>query len=159
MGDCCNTIKTPVQEQQHITCPRCGTTGKRVETITLKSLLLPDALAKLEPNSHYQLCMNPNCGVVYFNENGQSFLTAELKVPVFHKTEDDDCPVCYCFGWTRAKIKREIEKTGKSTAVAAITEHIKAGRCGCNVNNPQGSCCLDNVRKVVFSFAETRKQP
>ncbi|MHB1128265.1 MAG: putative iron-sulfur cluster-binding metallochaperone, partial [Bacillota bacterium] len=141
---------------QHITCPRCGTNGKRVETITLKSLLLPDALAKLEPNSHYQLCVNPDCGVAYFNENAQSFLTEELKVPVFQKTGDENCPVCYCFGWTRANIRQEIEEIGKCSAVTAITEHIKAGRCGCDVNNPQGSCCLGNVRKVALTFTEAK---
>jgi hypothetical protein len=30
-----------------------------------------------------------------------------------------------------------------------VTEHIRAGRCGCNVNNPQGSCCLGNIQAVV----------
>lgn len=27
--------------------------------------------------------------------------------------------------------------------------HIKADRCGCEVNNPQGSCCLGNVSAFI----------
>ena len=30
----------------------------------------------------------------------------------------------------------ETQQTGTSTAVASITAHIKAKRCGCEVNNP-----------------------
>lgn len=156
MADCCITTKAPIQEQGNKSCPKCGSAGKTVETITLKSLLLPDALARLEPESQYRFCVNPTCEAVYFNENGQFFVTGELKVPVFQKSEDENCPVCYCFGWTTDKIAREIQDTGSSTAVASITEHIKAGRCGCDVNNPQGSCCLGNVRAVVRSFTESK---
>lgn len=55
-------------------------------------------------------------------------------------------PACYCFNWTRARIRKEIKQAGKSQAVQEISMHMKANRCGCEVNNPQGSCCLGNVR-------------
>lgn len=29
--------------------------------------------------------------------------------------------------------------------VELIRENIRENRCGCEVNNPQGSCCLGNV--------------
>ena len=152
MADCCNSVTLPGQDRGDTRCPRCGNPGKKVPLITLKSLLLPEALARLEPASSYRLCLNPNCDVAYFNEKGAPFTTSELKAPVWQKSGDLECPVCYCFGWTPARIKKEIEETGASTAVASITEHIRAGRCGCEVNNPQGSCCLGNVRKVVNTF-------
>ena len=57
--------------------------------------------------------------------------------------------VCYCFRYTPGSIRAEIEATGHSTVVDAINEGIQAGQCACDIRNPQGSCCLGNVRAVV----------
>lgn len=40
----------------------------------------------------------PDCPVVYFNEEGQTFSIKQVKVPVFQKEKGLDVPVCYCFG-------------------------------------------------------------
>ena len=130
------------------TCPKNETKGKKVKSITLKSLLKPSALENLNPDTTYYLCEASDCSVVYFNEKGQSFSTEQIKVPVFQKDKSLDIPVCYCFGWSRDRIQQEIIQTGKSSAEANIRGHIQAGRCGCEVNNPQGSCCLGNVRQL-----------
>lgn len=47
---------------------------------------------------------------------------------------------------------QELEETGRTTALKEITIHTKAGRCGCEVNNPEGSCCLGNVNRLIDSF-------
>jgi len=151
MADCC-AVKTPTKLEEKFNCPKCGNDGKKVEVVTLKSLLVPDALAKLSPQNSYRMCSNETCDVVYFNEQEEIYTTEDVKVAVFQKTDAEDCPVCYCFGWSRDKIKKELEETGKSTAADTISEHIKAGRCGCDVNNPQGSCCLGNVKKTVKEY-------
>ncbi|MEB3103874.1 hypothetical protein VF724_19850, partial [Paenibacillaceae bacterium T2] len=68
-----------------------------------------------------------------------------IKVPVYQKNESEHTPVCYCFGWTRSRLK-----AGQTQdAIERIQMHMKAGRCGCEVNNPQGSCCLANVIEFV----------
>ena len=131
------------------TCPKNETKGKKVKSITLKSLLKPSALENLNPDTTYYLCEASDCSVVYFNEKGQTFSTEQIKVPVFQKDKRLNVPVCYCFGWSRDRIQQEIIQTGKSSAEANIRGHIQAGRCGCEVNNPQGSCCLGNVRAIV----------
>ena len=130
------------------TCPKNETKGKKVKSITLKSLLKPSALENLNPDTTYYFCEAPDCPVVYFNEKGQSFSEEQVKVSVFQKDKSLDVPVCYCFGWSRDRIQQEIIQTGKSSAEANIRGHIQAGRCGCEVNNPQGSCCLGNVRQL-----------
>ena len=155
LADCCSTTSDQCKTVVEFSCPKCGNKGKAIEIVTLKSLLLPEALAKLEPNSGYRVCTNKDCSIVYFNKAGRTFLTSDLKVLVYPKNDEEDCPVCYCFGWTKKKLKTEIEQTGQSTAVSSISEHIKAGRCGCDVNNPQGSCCLGNVKNVLESLANT----
>ncbi len=147
MADCCNVTQEKYQVQHD--CPRCGNEGKSMEIITLKSLLLPNALEKLNPVNNYRMCMNKSCNIVYFNEKKEVYLTEDINVPVYQKTEDEDCPVCYCFGWTRQKLKKGAYEGEGHNIISTITEHMKAGKCGCNVNNPQGSCCLGNVKNTL----------
>ncbi|MGQ9873055.1 putative iron-sulfur cluster-binding metallochaperone [Leptodesmis sp.] len=135
-------------------CPHDRSQGKPVKVLILKSLLVPQSLERLNPQVDYQFCSSANCPVVYFSAAGDVFTTDDLKVPVFQKDPGQEVPVCYCFGWTRQRIQQDLEQQGQTSAIAAITAHIKAGRCGCEVNNPQGSCCLKNVRDYVSGRQE-----
>lgn len=137
----------------HETCFQCGNKGKPVELITLKGLLKPEAMRQLEPSVSYRFCQNKNCSTVYFNGN-HSFMKDDVLVPIFQKEEGEKTSVCYCFGYTREKIVDEIQKTGGSTAIQAITQQIKAKRCACEFRNPQGSCCLGNVKQVLLEAQE-----
>ncbi|MFS8866610.1 putative iron-sulfur cluster-binding metallochaperone [Synechococcus sp. H65.1] len=138
-------------------CPRSGEQGIPVQLITLKSLLCPRALAQLNADSSYAFCQDPICPVVYFSEQGQSFGVDDLKVPVFQKESGEDVPVCYCFAWTRRRIRQELQgSTTPQAILAEIAAHIKARRCGCQVNNPQGFCCLENVRQVILEVQQEK---
>ena len=131
-------------------CPQCGAAGRPVEVLTLKALLRPDALARLEVGASYFFCAAPACDAVYFaGEAASVYHKPDLEVRVGQKESDDPIPLCYCFGHTRASVREEIERTGGSSAPASITAHIRAGRCGCDVNNPSGACCLGEVNKTV----------
>ncbi len=131
-------------------CSECGQQGRAVETLALKALLRPDALARLEVTASYCFCASPSCAVVYFADEVESiYHKADLEVRVGLKETDDPISLCYCFGHTRASVSEEIERTGNTSAPASITAHIKAGRCGCDVNNPSGACCLGEVNKAV----------
>lgn len=132
-------------------CPQNDNRGKPVQLITLKSLLKPSALERLEPASEYRFCETAECSVVYFSTIGDTFTIQDLKVPIFQKDNSADAPVCYCFGWSRQRLQNELALTGIGTAIESITAHIQAKRCGCEVNNPQGSCCLGNVRRAIKS--------
>ena len=140
----CCCAPTP-QTSVDLCCPVNGEKGKPVQLITLKSLLKPSALETLNPHTDYFFCGTPDCQVVYFNSEGQGFTTDQIKVPVFQKYEGENVPVCYCFGWTRKRIQQEITQTRHSSVEDSIRKQVKARRCGCEVNNPQGSCCLANV--------------
>ena len=146
--DCCS----PSAEKATLSgCPRNDNWGKPVPLIPLKSLLKPAALERLDPTSNYRFCETAECSVVYFSTLGDAFTIQDLKVPIFQKDNSADVPVCYCFGWSRQRLQNELASTGESTAIESITAHIQAKRCGCEVNNPQGSCCLGNVRCVIKS--------
>jgi len=129
-----------------VACPVTGVKGKVVKMVTLKALLQPRALAKIEPDSTYRFCPDPSCDVVYFSE-AQLYYTSDIKVSVFQKDESSDVPVCYCFGHSRADVLFSV--ANGSDLEASIVGHIKARRCGCEVNNPQGSCCLSNVKTLI----------
>jgi hypothetical protein len=135
-------------------CPHDRSQGKPVKVLTLKSLLVPQALERLNSQADYQFCSSANCPIVYFSAEGDTFTTSDLKVPVFQKDPAKEVPVCYCFGWTRQRLQQDLEQQEQTLAIAAITTHIQAGRCGCEVNNPQGSCCLKNVRDYLSGRQE-----
>lgn len=57
-------------------------------------------------------------------------------------------PICYCFDWTRQRIKEALIAQ-KISPVEEIKQHIQAKRCGCEFNNPEGKCCLKNVNQYI----------
>ncbi|MFF2910917.1 (2Fe-2S)-binding protein [Paenibacillus sp. NPDC057934] len=147
MESCCQTsTKKPTTPTQ---CPACHLKGKSIQMITLKALLQPTALETIHPESAYAFCTNPSCEVVYFS-NEQTFGKDMLKIPVFQKDEALDVPVCYCFGWTRERLITAVEEN--QHPIVHIREQVQANRCGCEVNNPQGACCLGNVTTFIRSL-------
>ncbi|QSO48346.1 putative iron-sulfur cluster-binding metallochaperone [Alicyclobacillus mengziensis] len=149
MDDCCQVSE---QGNDPTFCPTCQQRGKNVPLITLKSLLTPSALSTIDPSSAYSFCSNPACEVVYFSGE-QVFNKDAIKVPVYQKNEGSEVPVCYCFGWTRQKLVEAIQDEEKPAQ--HISEQVKVNRCGCEVNNPQGSCCLGNVTAFVQGIEQS----
>lgn len=144
--NCCTTAKpSDTNTSIVMACPISGQKGKEIKLITLKSLLIPAHLAELDPTQTYYFCKDADCDVVYFSQT-QAFTKQHLKVKVHQKEIAKDVPVCYCFDWTPQSIAAAADA---STISSSINEHIKAGRCGCEVNNPQGSCCLGNVNAEI----------
>ncbi|MDJ0706240.1 MAG: (2Fe-2S)-binding protein [Leptolyngbyaceae cyanobacterium MO_188.B28] len=137
-------------------CPVSGAKGKKVKIITLKSLLTSSALETLNPDKTHYFCSATDCPVVYFDGQGQVFRRHQVAVPVFQKDLRLQVPICYCFSWTRDRIYQEIQQTGSSTAETSILNHIKAGRCRCEINNPQGSCCLANIRTFMREVLQAK---
>ncbi|MGH7449892.1 MAG: putative iron-sulfur cluster-binding metallochaperone [bacterium] len=146
--NCCLVVeKTPAPTRAK--CPVSGTLSRKVQRRTLEHLLKPDKLDSLR-NVQYYYCKEPTCNVVYFsNENVSFFTTDDVTVKVFVKDQSDKAPVCYCFNWTRARIKQQIKETGQSTAAMEIAREIKAGNCACDLKNPKGECCLGDVNAFV----------
>lgn len=147
MSDCCYHLPSnQFESRDKNQCPQDGTKGQAVQLITLKSLLKPRALEQLNSQTSYRFCNSSDCSVVYFSADGQIFTTNDVQVPVFQKHGGETVPVCYCFGWTRQALRQEMPKSGIDRVLSSIQAHMKAKRCGCEVNNPQGSCCLGNVQ-------------
>jgi hypothetical protein len=173
MSGCCTPVKAKNDENERVErccappvaakeagavqtqhCPACGQKGKMVDRITPKAMLNVSLLALQD--TAYLFCPTAACDVVYFSTDGrQLFTTEKIRVPVHQKEPGDErVPVCYCFRHSPATIRSELLATGQSTVIEEISAGIKAGHCACEIRNPQGSCCLGNVRAVVTQVGQ-----
>jgi hypothetical protein len=98
----------------------------------------------------YRFCASAGCPVVYFTPNGtQQFTTEQLRELVFQKAPGNPASlICYCFQHSLGAIQAA-DASMRAQIVADITAGVQAGRCACDLRNPQGSCCLGNVRRIV----------
>ena len=147
----------PRKERVDKQCPRCGQTGRPVDTQTVKAMLAT-TLHAIRP-THYHFCQTVGCPIVYFAEDGQqSFVEEELRERVVQKHPDDeDMLLCYCFRHTPRSIRHEWAQTGHSTVVETITVGTQTGQCACEFRNPQGTCCLGNVRRFVQQMMRDKR--
>lgn len=142
--DCCAKEKN---EQQ--SCPRCGSKSKKVSVITVRYMLKGSFQPQVQEKSSYRFCSSPTCLVVYFSEIADDVFTKnQLSERVTIKESDDPVPICYCFNFFRHDVEKEISETGKTTIPDFITAQVKAKNCLCEYTNPQGTCCLGNVRRI-----------
>jgi hypothetical protein len=149
MSDCCETKEQVSVVNNKKICPSCKLEGKIVKIITLKSMLKPAVLDSLNVGLTHYFCSTRDCDIVYFDTDIKSYRISDIKVPVHQKENSLTVPVCYCFGWTKEKIGEYLKKGLTPKPLGHIRENIKENRCGCEVNNPQGSCCLGNVASYI----------
>jgi hypothetical protein len=154
MSDCCvvteeSRNRPQVERINTAVCPSCSQKGKSVDSQTVKAMLAV-SLETLAESSRYRFCRTPDCPVVYFDAQDRFFTEAHLRERVHQKhPEAADVFVCYCYRHTPGSIRAEMVERGETDVVARITAGTKAGTCACDIRNPQGSCCLGNVSKVV----------
>ena len=129
-------------------CPECGKSGKSVEGQTVKSLL--SVSLRQVKEVQYLFCRTQSCSVVYFSADGEQVFTMEqVRERVYQKEpEAEDVFVCYCFRHTVSELS-----TASHEGRIAIVDNINAGistrQCACDLRNPQGSCCLGNVNRMI----------
>ena len=141
--DCC---APKGRDAARVPCPGCGQVGRPVESVTVEAILPTGrAAGLLEP----RFCRTRECGVLYYGNDGRSAHKKDASVRVGLKESDAALPVCYCFGFSRADIEREIAETGGCTIATHITAEVKAGKCACEIKNPAGVCCLGEVNREI----------
>jgi len=145
MDDCCCSGEGNGSAER---CPDCGATGRSVSVTTLKHMVKPEFLIMVDKPG-FLFCPAASCDVVYFHPDGDRLLKKDVRVRVGLKETEDPVPICYCFGFTEAMVRNEVETTGACTIPGRISAEVKARHCACEVRNPQGSCCLGNVNAVV----------
>lgn len=148
MSECCNlkieNTKLPLK------CKECGRLGKPVKRTTLEHLFIQEKMASIQ-DIQYFFCLTANCNVVYFSENA-NFYKADLKVRVGLKEREEPIPICYCFNYTKKMILDDLIQNGHSTIKERIVHQTKIGNCQCQIKNPEGTCCLANIAKIIKDF-------
>jgi len=129
-------------------CPSCRQPAPRVEATTVKALLTPGALARLQLAGFY-FCPSEGCDTVYFSDAGQVFQLADVIVQVWHKQPVGDRTFCYCFGENETAMQAELESSGRIAAIERVRHHIAERRCACDIRNPRGVCCLGDLSAAV----------
>ncbi len=130
------------------TCPECGKTGKPVQGQTVKAVI-SRSLRELQ-DVQYLFCRTQTCPVVYFSASGdQTFTVDQVRERVYQKEPDtEDVFICYCFRHTVGDLHAGSPEE-RSAIVDDIDAGINASQCACDLRNPQGSCCLGNVRSLI----------
>ncbi len=129
-------------------CPVCSMKGKPVQGQTVKALLSV-SLREVQ-DSEYFFCKTRNCSVVYFSPDGEQFFTVDqVRETVYQKEPDNENVfACYCFQHKVGEIRAATLEV-RSVIIDDINKGIRLGQCACDLRNPQGSCCLGNVRGLV----------
>jgi len=141
--NCC----TP-QAKVKMVCPACEENANGVLEKTLESLLTDEAKSRLSALDGFYYCKTPSCQTVYFKD--EIILTQkDIRVIVGLKDDANPATVCYCFDWTKEKIKAEIQTSGESYALEDIKAKMQDPGCSCEILNPSGACCLGDVNKVI----------
>lgn len=140
-------------EDVSLNCPICHHKGKKIDTATVKSQL---AVSLHRVSDYpYHFCEQPDCEVVYYDENGSLFTTSEVRERVYQKAcDDDDMLICYCFYHTQGAVKAAILTHREQVIIDDIQSGIQAGKCACDWRNPQGSCCLGNIKKLIKNIGQ-----
>ena len=153
-GEACTTDAhnccTPKPKGKQL-CPRCGHEARGVLPKTLEHLLTRETKNHLDTLEAFYYCTTPACAVIYFRD--QTVLTQkDVMVTVGCKEGAEPQTVCYCFGWTGEKIRRDFEERGRTSALDDIKAKMKDPGCSCEILNPSGGCCLGDVTKTIKRF-------
>jgi hypothetical protein len=141
------------RDEAAVPCPRCGAIGRVVSEETVAAILVPTAAARFA-GAKTRFCTTRDCAAVYYSRDGRIADKSEAAIRVGAKETDDPVPLCYCFGFSLADVRRDVASTGSSTVPERIEAEIRAGRCACRRKNPAGACCLGDVRKAVSEAKE-----
>ena len=140
---CC----TP-QPKGKVQCPTCKEKAKGVLAKTLKALLEDIIKSELSCFDGFYYCKTASCKTVYFKD-AITFTQKDISVIVGLKDGANPATVCYCFDWTKDKIKSELEKARKTIAIEDIKAKMQNPGCSCEVLNPSGGCCLSDITKTI----------
>lgn len=122
--------------------------GTRVRLQTVKAILRDASLRRLAPAPCY-FCPEPTCFVVYFSQQGELYSKDDVRTTVWQKEPVGSRLLCYCFGENEQTIASEIAATGTSNALDRVKEHVRSGRCACDIRNPRGICCLADLKAAI----------
>ena len=141
---CCTTIIASARDQNE--CPSCGQRGRPVAVATVQAQVAI-SLRELAAGG-YHFCTTRRCPIVYFTAEGEALRHEQLRERVFQKEPAGTVLVCYCFRYSVSALQHS-EPTRRAAILADIVAGTQQDQCACELRNPQGRCCLGNVRQLL----------
>ena len=139
-------------------CPICGTKGKKVSSVTVKSLIKGDFL--FDENQDIYLCVNKKCSVAYYQENHpKCYYKEEVLVPIWFKEKYDQYMVCYCHQIYLNDIVELVQHIDEPNLTKKdVCKYLnKQHQEDCLHQNPLGTCC-DTLFQNAIAYAYKQKQ-
>ena len=128
-------------------CPECGTPSLKVAQKTVARLTKADLPGSGKKKESWQLCVSPECSVVYFFKK-QMLHISDLRVPVWFKDGGGTVPICYCGKLKRDDIKLAV-KAGCTTIPQVLKHAKKKMTKKCDKTNPAGKCCKNALKHEI----------
>ncbi len=138
----------PESHEKKRTCPQCGHIQALTAFKTLLHHLREPYHQKIKETAAYYFCHNPDCEIVYFDQQDNIFLQNMLRWPIGQKSKSGDRKICYCFDVSYQQVVNDMKKNGKSIIKDFVIRQTKSKNCACEIRNPSGKCCLANFPKA-----------
>ena len=129
-------------------CPICDEPAKKVPQSAVNNFIKDAIKEKLSSLNNFHFCETPNCPVVYF-KNDFTIKQHEVTQSIGIKNNATPATLCYCFDWTKEKMKEQITEMGQTSAVEDIQLKMNTTGCKCEINNPRGKCCLQDIKNSI----------
>jgi len=140
MNGCCGPARVQAPVRLEYACPICGDPGRTVNNITVKSLVVPTLLEDMGTED-YNICLNPECHIVYYRPGSRSFSKKDLTVPVSYKERDRPEIVCYCHNLTSDDVVNAMRQLPQLRDFGEVQRHFGMNDCHCEKHHPFGGNC------------------
>lgn len=148
---CCSSSASPTSPSAAGICPSCGERGRSVSLLTVQAQIALSLRELGQPP--YWFCSSAGCAVVYFASEASPITCDQLRERVFQKALDPGVLACYCFRYSRGALQ-QADSITRAAILADVVAGTQQGQCACEIRNPQGSCCLGNLRRLAREHRE-----
>ena len=148
---CCSSssCESTPKENRTLTCPANGKSYRTLPNHTVRHhLKTPWQYEDIISQYTFAFCDDPNCEVIYFTNQNETFTQADLRTPVGQKSQAPDALICYCFNVTRQHANPDTQ--------AFVVQQTKAKHCACETLNPSSRCCLKDFPKLPKKITKSQ---
>lgn len=133
-------------------CPRCGAAGQAVARPVIIAQMRDATDLQLADNAN--ICLTPNCNVVYFDQFERVVLVDALIRSIYPK--DPSAPLCPCFGLTADDIEQDLAD-GAPTRTRACLQRAQSAEARCEELAPSGRSCVADVQRFYMRAKSNRR--
>ena len=128
-------------------CSNCGRAGHAVPLTLVRHHVIGAWLGRLEEKD-FRFCEAPGCDVVYFEVQGVTVGTRDVRRAPAYKTGRAGDLLCFCFDVSGD------DAAGDPDPTPFVRERVRRGECACDVLNPSGACCLGSIGRWKKAIAK-----